>query len=48
MSDSGRFITAMPTVVGKRLTYKTLIGAELEDRIANEKGEENAGGKLPN
>jgi transposase-like protein len=33
LNDSGRFITAMPGVVGKRLTYKALIGATgLESR----------------
>jgi transposase-like protein len=48
-NDSGRFITAMPTVIGKRLTYKTLIGAtELEERKASGNIAGSADGQLPN
>jgi hypothetical protein len=48
-SDYGRFFTAIPTVVGKRLTYKALIGlSELEGRIASGKGAASADGQLPN
>jgi transposase-like protein len=47
--DSGRFTIALPTVIGKRLTYKTLIGeAESEGRKASDKGAESADGQLPN
>jgi hypothetical protein len=38
----------MPNVVGKRLTYKTLIGtAELEGLKATDKGAESVDGQLP-
>jgi transposase-like protein len=48
-NDSGRFLTAMPTVVGKRLTYKTLIGVtESEGLKATDKGAGSADGQLPN
>jgi transposase-like protein len=47
--DRGRFVTAMPKVVGKRLTYKTLIGAtELEGRIPTDNNAASADGQLPN
>jgi transposase-like protein len=43
MTDRGRFVTAMPGVIGKRLTYKALIGAvELEGRKASDSGEGDA------
>ena len=29
-NDAGRFATVMPGVVGKRITYKQLIGADVE------------------
>ena len=38
LKDSGRFAAAMNTVTGKRLTYRTFIGA-LEERAENDKGE---------
>jgi hypothetical protein len=29
MDDSGGFVAALPSAIGKRLTYKTLIGEDL-------------------
>jgi len=47
-NDAGRFSTAMPTVIGKRLMYKTLIGAvELEGLKATDKGAGSVDGQLP-
>jgi hypothetical protein len=49
MNDGGRFLTAMPGVIGKRLTYKTLIGSvESEVRKATDNIAESADGPLPN
>jgi ISXO2-like transposase domain/Transposase zinc-ribbon domain len=48
-NDAGRFVTAMPGVVGKRLTYKTLIGAvELEGREASDSGAESVDNRSSN
>jgi transposase-like protein len=49
VNDGARFLTAMPGVVGKRLTYKTLIGSvESEVRKATDKSAGSADGQLPN
>lgn len=49
VNDADRFFVAMPGVLGKRLTYKALIGAtELEAREASDKGAGSAESQLPN
>jgi transposase-like protein len=48
-NDGGRFALAMPGVVGKRLTYKALIGtSELEGRKPSDNGAESEENSLPN
>jgi hypothetical protein len=43
MGDGGRFATAMPGIIGKRLTYKALIGSASESYISdvNDRGAAN-------